>query len=86
LIFNQFWDITRDRGEFSQLSLNTMFLTQSNGYIYDINPSYVNYAKSPLQRKKFRHNINRVFLRKTVSGNNKMLFKISNQKLLQSPR
>lgn len=84
--FNQFWDITRDRGEFSQLSLNTMFLTQSNGYIYNINPSYVNYAKSPLQRKKFRHNINRVFLRKTVSGNNKMLFKISNQKLLQSPR
>ncbi len=83
--FNQFWDITKDRGEFSG-NTTTMFLTQSNGYIYDINPNYVNYSKKPIEHKKFRHNVNRVFLRKTVSDNNKMLFKISNQKLLQSPR
>jgi hypothetical protein len=83
--FNQFWDITKDRGEFSG-NTTTMFLTQSNGYIYDINPNYVNYSKKPIEHKKFRHNVNRVFLRKTVSGNNKLLFKISNQKLLQSPR
>jgi hypothetical protein len=27
-----------------------------------------------------------VFLRKTVSGNNNLLFKLSNQKVLNSPR
>jgi hypothetical protein len=84
--FNQFWDITRDRGEFTGITRNTMFLTQNNGYIYNINPNYVNYSKEPLQHKKFRHNINKVMLRKTVSGDNKLLFKISNQKILQSPR
>jgi hypothetical protein len=63
-----------------------MFNTEPNGYIYPINPNYVNYNKAPLERKKFRHNVNRVFLRRVTSGNNKFLFKISNQKLLQSPR
>lgn len=83
--FNQFWDITNDRGEFT--GGNTpMFITGADGYKYNINPTYVNYSKDPLQHKKFRHYVNRVFLRKSVSGNNKMLFKISNEKLLQSPR
>lgn len=63
-----------------------MFLTKGNGYEYSINPLYVNYTKSPLQHKKFRHYTNRVFLRKQVSNNIKLLFKISNQKTLQSPR
>ena len=83
--FNQFWDITNNRGEYSGINL-PMFVTSSSGYIYPINPLYVNYSKSPLERKKFRHNINRVFLRKFDSGNVKFLFKISNQKNLQSPR
>lgn len=83
--FNQFWDITNDRGEYTGVSI-PMFNTEPNGYIYPINPTYVNYNKPILQRKKFRHNTNKVFLRKAHSGNNKFLFKISNQKLLQSPR
>jgi len=83
--FNQFWDITNDRGEYSGI-FRPMFNTEPNGYIYPINPQYVNYNKPVLQRKKFRHNVNRVFLRKVKSTNNKFLFKISNQKLLQSPR
>ena len=83
--FNQFYDITRDRGEFSGANI-PMFITDPGGYKYTINPAYVNYSKDPLQHKKFRHYVNRVFLRKSVSGNNKMLFKISNEKLLPSPR
>jgi hypothetical protein len=85
--FNQFWDITNDRGQALPSPLNIpMFNTECNGYKYPINPAYVNYSKPPLERKKFRHNVNRVFLRRLVSGSNKFLFKISNQKNLQSPR
>lgn len=84
--FNQFWDITKNRGEFNSIGLNSMFTTKGNGYEYPINSTYVDYAKSVLERKKFRHNINRVFLRKTVSSKNKMLFKLSNEKLLISNR
>lgn len=83
--FNQFWDITKDRGEFTGFSIPLLNL-EANGYKYSINPNAVNYNKSPLERKKFRHNVNRVWLSKTVSGNLKFLFKTSNQKLLQSPR
>jgi hypothetical protein len=83
--FNQFWDITNNRGEFGGGNL-PMFITDPGGYKFNINPAYVNYSKDPLQRKKFRHYVNRVFLRKSSSGNNKMLFKISNEKLLPSPR
>ena len=61
-------------------------VTESNGYQFGINPNYVNYNKPVLERKKFRHNANRVFLRKFVTNDVKFLFKISNQKLLQSPR
>lgn len=83
--FNQFWDITKDRGEFSGGSA-PMFITSPNGYEFAINPGYVNYQKPVLERKKFRHNVNRVWLRKFKSGDVKLLLKLSNQKLLQSPR
>ena len=63
-----------------------MFNTSANGYIYPVNPNYIDYNKAVLERKKFRHNVNRVFLRRFISGENKILFKISNQKLLNSPR
>lgn len=83
--FNQFWDITKDRGEFSSASV-PMFITKPNGYEYSINPQYVNYQKPVLERKKFRHQVTRVLLRKFRSGDVKLLFKLSNQKLLQSSR
>lgn len=83
--FNQFWDVTKDRGEFSGNSI-PMFITEANGYVYNINTDYVDYSKSPIERKKFRHYVNRVFLRKTLSKEYKFLFKTSNEKLLQSFR
>jgi hypothetical protein len=83
--FNQFWDITKDRGEFTNKEI-PMFNTRPNGYQMDINSFYVDYDKSALQRKKFRHMINRVLLRKVASNDVKLLFKMSNQKILLSPR
>jgi hypothetical protein len=83
--FNQFWDITKNRGEFTTVNV-PMFNTKANGYQYDINSQYIDYTKAALERKRFRHNVNKVWLRKTKSGDLKMLFKISNQKLTQSHR
>jgi hypothetical protein len=83
--FNTFWDITNDRGEFSGTKL-PMWNTKCSGYKKDINPNYVNYDKSPLEHKKFRHYGNRVILRKNISGDNKMILKLINSKNLNSPR
>jgi len=84
--FNQFWDITKNRGEFATTTNVPMFNTKANGYEYSINPAYVNYQKSALEHKKFRHNVNRVLLRKLTSNDLKMIFKISNQKIQPSFR
>lgn len=83
--FNQFWDATRDRGEFNGLEI-TNFITECNGYRKNLNPQAVNYAKSPLQRKKFRHYGNRVILRRLQSGAEKMNLKVVTTKETLSPR
>jgi hypothetical protein len=79
--FNQFWDITNDRAV--QIP---MWDTEANGYIRNINPTYVNYNKGATERKKFRHYVNKVLLSKIVSGSNKFLLKLTNNKLLKSFR
>lgn len=83
--FNQFWDITRDRGEFT-FAQESIWITEPNGYIKNLNPLNLNYLKSEFERKKIRHNNNRVLLRRVVSGNNKMLMIINNTKLQNSDR
>ena len=83
--FNQFWDATRDRGEYTGNQYR-MFDTEQNGYKKSLNSTYINYAKSPLQRKKFRHYGNRLILGKTVSNNLKYNLKVVNTKETQSPR
>jgi hypothetical protein len=82
---NQFWDITKDRGEFSGKMI-PMFNNLPDGYRFRINPDYIDYKKSSFERKKFRHQYNRVLLRKVKSDDVKMLFKVSNQKIQVSPR
>jgi hypothetical protein len=82
--FNQFWDITRDRGEFpigsnypptgplipgtTRLIGNYTELvaweTQQNGYVKQLNQNNLDYNKELMQRKKFRHYTNLLFLRK----------------------
>ena len=84
--FNQFWDITADRGEYSPIPQRMIWNTAANGYVRTLNPNNMNYNKDPFQRKKFRHYTNSVFLRKKVSGDKKMLILTSTNKNLYSPR
>jgi hypothetical protein len=83
--FNQFWDITRDRSEFNT-ARNPMFNTRCAGYQKDINPNYIDYFKSTLERKKFRHYGNSIILRKNLSEDKKFILKLSNTKQLNSSR
>jgi hypothetical protein len=78
--FNQFWDITNDRGEFSNSEQNIL-ITRCNGYIRDLNANNLNYNKTQGQRKKFRHYYNKLLLRRRLSNDRKMLLKLVNSKL-----
>jgi hypothetical protein len=86
--FNQFVDLTRDRGEYTGF-VTQMWDTQANGYISLLNPNNINYSKPAFQRKKFRHYVNRLkLIRENAPGQNntKMLYKINNMKQTLSPR
>ncbi len=83
--FNQFWDVTNDRGEFSGVQ-NSIYITKLNGYIRDLNIANINLLKSSFERKKFRHYYNHVVLRRLVSGDKKMLLRLENTKLNASQR
>jgi hypothetical protein len=98
--FNQFWDITRDRGEFpigsnypptgpvipgttilqGSYDSNYTWLTGPDGYSRVLNPTNMDYNKAQMQRKKFRHYLNFITLRKDVSGDVNMIFKLMNSK------
>ncbi len=86
--FNQFWDITNNRGEFfaGVLVQQPIWNTELNGYVRVLNSANLNYAKPAFERKKFRHYLNHLVLTKKISNNVKMLLKIVNNKLLNSPR
>ena len=89
--FNQFWDVTDDRGEFYNPSIpgfaeRPVWDTQANGYIRVLNANNLNYNKESLQRKKFRHYTVSVLLRKLISGNRKMMVMLADVKNLISPR
>ncbi len=83
--FNQFYDITNDRGEFTAAQ-QSIFNTEVNGYIRNLNILNLNYNKEEIQHKKFRHYYNKVILRRMRSGNRKMLMKLANTKLNLSYR
>jgi len=83
--FNQFWDVTNDRGEFTNAQ-QEIFITRLNGYIRDLNAVNMNYQKAEDQRKKFRHYYNKLILRRTLSKDRKMLLKLNNTKLVLSLR
>lgn len=80
--FNQFWDITNDRGEYTNVEEH-IWNTEDNGYIRNLNPANLNYNKQEFQRKKFRHFNNRVILKRTVNNNVEILVSLaaSNQQL-----
>jgi hypothetical protein len=85
--FNQFWDITRDRGEYTYPNVQQpIWNTELNGYIRTLNANNLNYQKPAFQHKKFRHYTSYVLLYRNVSGPVKMLFRLSTNKNLNSPR
>jgi len=85
--FNNFYDITLDRHEFPSTNpIVPMFITSPNGYRKIINPAYVDVFKPAIEHKKFRHFGNKIILRKTQSGDKKMLLKLVNSKMLNSPK
>ncbi len=84
--FDQFWDITADRGEFNPSAQRVIWNTAANGYIRILNPNNLNYNKEEFQRKKFRHYTCSVLLRRKISGDRKMLVMLVNNKNLYSPR
>jgi hypothetical protein len=84
--FNQFWDITDDRGEYNPNAERVIWNTAPNGYIRVLNPNNLNYNKEPFERKKFRHYTSSVLLRKNISGNRKILMIFTVEKNLLSPR
>ena len=109
--FNQFWDITTDRGEFpigsgypplgplvpgtTVLSGNyierNIWITDGSGYKKILTPTNLNYAKPPLQRKKFRSYLNFLNLTKNaapvgVVNDVNMIIKVFDAKIQVSPR
>jgi len=82
---NQFWDITNDRGEFTNAE-QPVWSTSCNGYVRTLNSINLNYNKPETQRKKFRHYSNHVLLRRMQSNNRKMLLRLNNTKLNLSQR
>lgn len=83
--FNQFWDTIKDRGEFSGAQL-PMWQSDPSGYRKILNQFAINYQKGILERKQFRHAVNKIILRKRISGSSKMIFKLINTKLQNSSR
>lgn len=104
--FNQFWDVTNNRGEFpdgagypptgplvpgtttllGNYTQQQIWNTKANGYVQELNPANLNYNKSELQRKKFRHYNNFVRLIKKNPQDANMILRIANVKNQSSPR
>lgn len=56
------------------------WITSPNGYSKVLNTANLNYDKPQLQRKKFRHYLNFINLRRDVSGDINMVLKLANTK------
>jgi len=76
---DQFWDLTKDRGNGKAL-----ILTEPNGYRKIPNRLAISYSEG--MKKKFRHKYNNVILRRLVSGVVSMRMKVNSEKLIVSPR
>lgn len=83
--FNQFWDITKDRGEYSGAE-NLIWNTENNGYVRNLNPANLNYNKAEFQRKKFRHYNNRVILKRHKNNNVEILVSLAASNMQVSHR
>ena len=62
------------------------WITRPDGYRRDIITTSLDFNKPELQRKKFRHYVNFLTLRREISGNTNMIVKLVNSKNQLSPR
>ena len=86
--FNQFYNIAKNRAEFNSNYIST-HIYNANGYRYVPNPDYINYAKPPFERTRFRHNWHKVYLSRENKNDESMphmILKFVNNKTLLSPR
>ena len=85
-----FWDITDNRGEFPAYPLTgaqrMIWVTDPNGYTRTLNQNNLNYNKPQMERKKFRHLVNKVLLSKNISGDVSMVMRNAINKDLVSLR
>lgn len=81
---NQFWDITKDRGEYTHNNY-PIWTVSPNGYVKTVTEAAVNLNKNIFQRKKFRNLWHKVYLSKKVSGDRKYIFKFSTEPETISP-
>lgn len=84
--FNQFWDITKDRGEFTTSAEQVIWNTEANGYNRNLNPYNLDYNKDSFEHKKFRHYKHNVLLKKNISGNTNFILTLGMQSTLHSSR
>lgn len=82
---NQFWDLTKDRGEFTHNNY-PLWIIDANGYTKEIQPLCINLEKNIYQRKKFRNLWNKILLTKKICGDTKYIFKFGVTKNTYSPR
>jgi hypothetical protein len=62
------------------------WITLPDGYRRELNLISLDYNKSELQRKKFRHYLNYITLRKEISGSVNYIVKVVNSKNQSSLR
>ena len=82
---NDFFDITKDRGETSNKP-SSLFNFDESGYKFTLNQSAIDYNKSQFEKKRFRHKYTKVYFELTNSSIYKLIFDLSNFKTTFSSR
>jgi hypothetical protein len=83
---NDFYDFTKDRGQFFVTSNQLMINTDPNGYTFSTNPAYFDILKPWNQQKRMRYTGSRIFMRKTNLGKNSLTIKYAMTRNQISPR
>jgi hypothetical protein len=76
---NQFWDATKDRGEFTNSDFH-LKVTGPSGYKVIVNSKAIDPNKPEEQRKKFRHEYHYVWMQKLKSSDVQLIVKMFNFK------
>lgn len=79
---NGFYDLIKDRGEYSGND-KSFILFEDNGYIRTLDNNEIDYNKSPLERKRFRHYVNKLwFIKEADWDPAKKVFKFDKKMIM----